>query len=240
MNDWASYQLQDFIPFTADIYVRLLERMGETFWPLHLLTLALGAATLVLALSHRTRLACLLPAPLWAFVAIAFFIQRYAELNWAGGYVGYAFISQAVLLVLIALTEFGLNKAPRRSSPPVIIGTAITLFGLIILPLMAPLTGGSWYQAEVFGIHADPTAITTLGLALILLRGLALWAAAIIPALWVLISALTLQVLHATGAAASGAVASGAAVPGAVALFTVLAFALLGVVWKSFESQSAR
>ena len=67
MNEWTSYRLQDFIPFTAEVYFRLLERMRETFWPLHLLTLALGATTLVLALKHRPRLACLLLAPLWAF-----------------------------------------------------------------------------------------------------------------------------------------------------------------------------
>ncbi|TVP43492.1 MAG: MFS transporter permease [Halomonas sp.] len=222
MNAWTSYQLQDFIPFTADVYFRLLERMGETFWPLHLLTLALGAAALVLELRHRTRLACLLPAPLWAFVAVAFFIQRYAELNWAGGYVGYAFIAQAVLLVVMALTGWGMDNALRATHPPVVIGTAITLFGLIIMPLIAPLSGGSWYQAEVFGIHPDPTAVTTLGLVLILFRGFALWIAAIIPALWLVVSGLTLQALNATG--------------GGV-LFAVLAIALVGVVWKSTSPQ---
>lgn len=220
MNVWTSYQLQDFIPFTAEVYFRLLERMGETFWPLHLLTLALGAATLVLALKHRPRLACLLPAPLWAFVAIAFFFQRYAGLNWAGGYVGNAFIAQAVLLVVMALAGWSIDKASRRTSPPVVMGIAITLFGLIIMPLIAPLSGGTWYQAEVFGIHADPTAVTTLGLALIMLRGIALWIAFIIPALWLVVSGLTLQVLDSTNAAV---------------LFVVLVIALVGLVWKSIK-----
>ncbi|MDQ7732527.1 MFS transporter permease [Halomonas sp. SpR1] len=218
MNAWTSYQLQDFIPFTAEVYFRLLERMGETFWPLHLLTLALGAATLALALRHSTRLACLLPSPVWAFVAVTFFFQRYAELNWAGGYVGYAFICQAVLLVVMTLTGWGIDKRPSHTSPPVVIGMTITLFGLIVMPLMAPMSGGSWYQAEVFGIHADPTAVTTLGLVLIMLRGLALWIAAIIPALWLVVSGLTLQALDSTG--------------GAV-LFAVLAIALVGLVWGS-------
>ncbi|NYT73037.1 MFS transporter permease [Halomonas sp. QX-2] len=220
MNEWTSYQLQDFIPFTAEVYFRLLERMGETFWPLHLLTLALGAATLALALKHRTRLACLLPAPLWAFVAVAFFIQRYAALNWAGGYAGDTFIAQAVLLVVIALTGWGMDKTPSRTSPPVVMGIAIALFGLILMPLMAPLSGGSWYQTEVFGIHADPTAVTTLGLALIMLRGFALWIAAIIPALWLVVSGLTLQALDSTGS---------------VVLFAVLAITLVGLVWKSIK-----
>ncbi|WP_336273165.1 MFS transporter permease [Vreelandella indica] len=222
MNEWTSYQLQDFIPFTAEVYFRLLERMGETFWPLHLLTLGLGAAALMLALKHRTRIACLLPAPLWAFVAVAFFIQRYAELNWAGGYVGYAFIAQAVLLVLMALTGWGMDNAPRATNPPVAIGIAITLFGLIIMPLIVPLSGGSWYQAEVFGIHADPTAVTTLGLMLIMLRGFALWITVIVPALWLVVSGLTLQVLDSTGA---------------VGLFDVLAIVLVGLVWKSIKAK---
>ncbi|MDR5884784.1 MFS transporter permease [Vreelandella janggokensis] len=222
MNAWTSYRLQDFIPFTAEVYFRLLERVGETFWPLHLLTLALGAATLVLALKHHPRLACLLTAPIWAFVAVTFFFQRYAALNWAGGYVGNAFIAQAVLLVVMALTGWGMDKASRRTSLPVVMGTAIALYGLIIMPLTAPLSGGSWYQAEVFGIHADPTAVTTLGLVLIMLRGVALWIAAIIPALWLAISGLTLQVLDSTGAAV---------------LFAVLAVALVGLIWKSIESK---
>ena len=224
MNEWASYQLQDFIPFTADVYFRLLERMGETFWPLHLLTLALGAASVVLALKGRLRLACLLHAPLWTFIGVAFFIQRYAELNWAGGYVGYAFIAQGVLMVWLALTGPDSDIAQSRTSPPVLIGTSIALFGLVILPLMAPLTGNGWYQAEVFGTHPDPTAITTLGLMLITLRGLALLISIIIPTLWLLISALTLHVLGASGS---------------IALFAVLAAALLGLALMRTTSQSA-
>jgi hypothetical protein len=53
-----------------------------------------------------------------------------------------------------------------------------------------------------------------------MLRGFALWFAFIIPALWLVISGLTLQVLDSTGAAV---------------LFGVLAVALVGLVWKSIE-----
>ncbi|WP_346797254.1 hypothetical protein R5M92_01335 [Halomonas sp. Bachu 37] len=115
-----------------------------------------------------------------------------------------------------------MDNAPSATNPPVAIGIAITGFSLIIMPLTAPLSGGSWHQAEVFGIHADPTAVTTLGLMLILLRGFALCIAAIIPALWLVVSGLTLQVLNSTGAAL---------------LFAVLAILLVGLVWKSIESK---
>jgi len=224
MSGWTSYTLQDFIPFTADIYFRLLERMSETFWPLHILTLALGLAAVLLALKSHDRISCLLIAPLWTFVAFAFFIQRYAELNWAGGYLGYFFFAQAILFLLIALTSVGLDSAPRKRPPTVVspnsIGIAIALLGLIGLPFIAPLTDGSCYQSEVFGIHADPTAMTTLGLTLIIFRGWVLWLIAIIPALWLLISGLTLWVLGS---------------PAAMSLFAVLAIALIGLVWKSVE-----
>lgn len=218
MNDWGSYALQDFIPFTADVYFRLLERMGEAFWPLHILTWALGASSITLALTGRKRLACLLPAPLWAFVGVAFFIQRYAELNWAGGYAGYAFVVQAALLTVIAWTGCGLVSAPRLTSPPVLIGAALALFGLVGMPAIAPLAGSSWFQAEVFGIHADPTAVTTLGLVLMLLRGWVLWTASVIPMLWGLVSALTLQGLDASGFQL---------------LFGIAALGLVGLAWKS-------
>lgn len=222
MNGWTSYTLQDFIPFTADIYFRLIERMSETFWPLHLLTLLLGVAAVWLAFKNHSRLACLLIAPVWAFVGFAFFIQRYAELNWAGGYIGYFFLAQAILLLFIALTGVGLDNAIRKR-PPAVIGIFITLVGVIGLPFITPINGGAWLQAEVFGIHPDPTAMTTLGLTLIMFRGWALWLIAIIPALWLLITGLTLWVLGATAA---------------IVVIAVLAIALFGLVWKSIEYQS--
>lgn len=221
MNSWSSYTLQDFIPFTADIYFRLLERMSETFWPLHLLTMALGVVAVWLALKNRARLASVLIAPVWAFVGFAFFIQRYAELNWAGGYIGYCFLAQATLLLLIALTGVGVNSRPRKG-PATVIGIAIAIIGLIGLPFIAQISGSSWYQSEVFGIHADPTAITTLGLSLVMLRGCTLWLVAIIPALWLLISGLTLWVLEA---------------PAAILLFALLAMGVISLVWKSIENR---
>ncbi|MCB2426348.1 DUF6064 family protein [Methylophaga pinxianii] len=221
MNDWASYALQDFIPFTADIYFRLIERMSETFWPLHLLTLMLAVVAIWLAFKNHYRFASLLIAPVWAFIAVAFFIQRYAELNWAGGYIGYLFLAQAFLLLVIAWTGFGLDSGPRKR-PIAVMAIIIILVGLIGLPFMGPLTGGNWSQAEVFGIHADPTAVTTLGLSLIIFRGWALWLIALIPLLWLLLSGLTLWVLGS---------------PTAILLFSVMAIGLIGLVLKSFEYQ---
>lgn len=118
MSDWSTYRLQDFIPFSADVYFRLLERMGETFWPLQLLMLVVGAAALFLALANRAQFTCLLLAPLWIFVGVTFFAQRYAELNWAGHYIGRAFLAQAAILIMIPLIGFGLAEAPHYKKLP--------------------------------------------------------------------------------------------------------------------------
>lgn len=218
MNEWTNYRLQDFIPTNAEAYFRLQEVMGETFWPLHFLTLALGGAALLWALSKCSRLACMLVATLWVFVGVEFFLQRYAEFNWAARYMGAAFFAQAAFLTLISLLGGRGGQSRYRKSTPVVAGAAIALFGLFGQPFVAPLSGGSWYQAEVFGIHPDPTAIVTLGIALVALRGLAMWTVAMIPMLWILFSSLTLLVLDA---------------PKAASLIAVLAIGVVGLVWKS-------
>ena len=92
MSGGAGYQLQQFIPFSHDVYLRLLERIGETYWPWHIATLLLGVIVLLLALRYKASAGCILLAPLWLFVGYVFFLQHYAELNWAGNYIGYAFI----------------------------------------------------------------------------------------------------------------------------------------------------
>lgn len=195
MSDGSGYQLQQFIPFSSDVYLRLLERIGEAYWPWHIATLLLGVLVLLLALRHKAHAGCMLLAPLWAIVGVAFFIQHYAELNWAGDFFGYAFIAEAILLLFIALSGKGLAKTAPAKRPAIVIGLILALTGLVGWPFIWLLTGSSWYQAEVFGIFADPTAIATLGLLLIMLRGWLLWLSAIIPLLWLLISGLTWWVL---------------------------------------------
>ncbi|KXS52276.1 MAG: hypothetical protein AWU57_3342 [Marinobacter sp. T13-3] len=199
MTDWTSYRLQDFVPFTEQVYFRLMERMGETFWPLHLLMLALGGTALVLALTARPRPALALMTPVWVFVAVAFFLQRYAQLNWAGQYVGYAFMGQAALFVLICVSGWGLNDRQAGLRGTVVVGALLGITGLIGVPLATLPGGGSWYQTQVFGIHPDPTALVSLGMVVLGLRGPARWLAAIVPVLWLVISGLTLIALHSPG-----------------------------------------
>ena len=217
IDDWFSYRVADFVPFTAEVYFRLIERVGETFWPMHLLTVAMGLATLILVLRGRGRIACLLLAVVWGWVGITFMMQRYAQLNWAGEYFGWGFLMQAALLALIAWIGHGLTGSGRPRGVPGWTALALTVVGLVLYPFIAPLAGYDGFQAETFGIHPDPTAVATLGIVLLALDGGWRWLAILIPVFWCLISALTLQVLDA---------------PWAMLLHAIAVLAATTMIWK--------
>jgi len=207
LGDPGSYALVDFVPFTAEVYFRLLERVGETFWPWHGATLVLGLAAITLAWRGKPRIACALLAAPWAWVGIVFLGQRYAALNWAGGWFAGAFLLEAALLLLLAVTgagygrvaaaQAGIQTLARRLYLPRAGGLILAGFGVAAYPMIAPSSGFGPFQAETFGIHPDPTAVATLGIALVGLRGTALWLALAIPLLWCVITGVTLQVLGA-------------------------------------------
>ncbi len=64
-------------------------------------------------------------------------------------------------------------------------------------PVLAPLDGRSWHEAEVLAVAPDPTAIATLALLALAVHGR--WRAllCIVPALWLAISTLTLLTMEA-------------------------------------------
>ncbi|GAB4137517.1 MAG: DUF6064 family protein [Sphingomonadales bacterium] len=192
MEDWQTYRLTDFIPFTPDVYWRLLERVNEAYWPLQFAAIALGIAALCLALLGKPRGVLVLLAPLWLASGIGFHHRFYAELNWAATWFGWVFIIQAALLIVLATFV-------RRPLPPrlgvIRLGAVIAIGALLVYPLLAGKFGQGFSHAEILGLHPDPTAIASLGLLLMVLRGPAAWLAFAIPLLWCLIGALTLIAL---------------------------------------------
>lgn len=200
----GGYAPADFVPFSAEVYFRLIERVGETFWPLHVPALLLGLAALVLAKRGKSRTAFVLLAVPWAWVGVTFLGQRYAELNWAGSWFAGAFLVQAGVLLSLAATGAGFERddgvASGRLAIAYYAGLLLAGFGAVIYPVIGPLSGFGPFQAETFGIHPDPTAVATLGIALVALRGVGMWLAALIPMLWCLVTGLTLLVLDAAWA----------------------------------------
>ncbi|MDP1644090.1 MAG: DUF6064 family protein [Thiobacillus sp.] len=198
MSEWWTYGLRDLLLFSARTYYRLFELYNIELWPLQILTLALGAA--VLALWRRGgdragRAIAAILAVCWLWVAWGFHWQRYASINWAANYFALAFIVEALLLLWAGAVWGRLTPAPATRLQQRA-GLGLFLFALLMLPLMGPLLGRSWTQAEVFGMAPDPTALATLDV-LLLAGARPVWGLFPIPVAWCLISGATLWAMEA-------------------------------------------
>ncbi len=214
MSEWWTYRLSDFLMFSARTYHRLFEIYNADVWPIHLVALGLGSVLLLASARGATwaaPAACALLAAGWLWVAWAFHLRRYATINWAATWFAVAFAIEGVLLLALALRvrlRLRLRSGRGRART---VGLGLLLFAIAGQPLVGPLVGRPWSQAEVFGLAPDPTVIGTLGLLLLLRPGeeaggatpsrafaRMLWP---IPLLWCLIGGATLWAMDAPEAA---------------------------------------
>ena len=197
MEEWLSYRLGDFLMFSGPTYWRLFQLQNAALWPLPLAAPVVGGAALLLALRRPEaglRLLALMLAAAWVLAGWSFVWQCYALINWGVTYLAPLFGAEALLLGWAAVRRVG--EAPTLRTRGAI-GVALLVWGLFLHPLAAPLFGRPLAQVEVAGIAPDPTAIATLGLALMLPSRALRLVAAIVPALWLGVSALTLWALEA-------------------------------------------
>lgn len=195
MIEWWTYSLSDLLMFSKQAYFRLFELHNLALWPAQLAALAAGIVLLLCLLrggDRAGRLAAVLLALAWLTVAGSYFAGRYATINTAAPYYAIAFALQAVLLLWLASRR----AAPRLTQP---VGTlarlalGLALLALLAFPLLAPLGGRPWAQAELFGLAPDPTVAFAFG-ALLLWR--AHWVLWIVPLLWCAVTGATLMELR--------------------------------------------
>lgn len=191
MQDWWTYSLSDFLLFSPRTYYRMLQRYNQALWPAQLLTFALGLGILALLgrwSARQGRIIAGVVALMWIWVAGAFLWQRYATINWAIKYVAPAFVLQALLLIWVLQRGAGFRISRKGTG---IVGSSLIVLALVLFPLLAPILGRPFDQAEWFGLFPDPTAVGTLGLLLLLDRPAPWWWMAV-PALWCFLSGATL------------------------------------------------
>lgn len=194
MSQWWTYTLSDLLMFSKATYFRLFELHNLALWPIQLPALAAGIA-LFACLWHggakAGRAAAVLLALAWLQVAWAYFAQRYATIHTGAPFFAIGFAAQAVLLLWLASRR----QAPRLTQAVGSLGKlalGIALVALVVHPLLAPLGGRPWTQAELFGVAPDPTVALTFG-AMLLWR--APWPVWIVPLLWCAITGATLMEL---------------------------------------------
>jgi len=198
MSEWWTYGPRDLLLFSSRTYYRLFELYNLEWWPLQLAALAFGVAMLGLwrhGGDGAGRAIAVILAVGWLWVGWAFHAQRYASINLAAAYFAWAFAVQALLLLWLGgvrgqLAPTQAARLHRRA------GLGLLLFSVLAFPLMTPLLGRGWTQAEVFGMAPDPTALATLGILLVTGRTPA-WVLFPIPVAWCLVSGSTLWAMDA-------------------------------------------
>jgi hypothetical protein len=196
MTEWWTYGPRDLLLFSPQTYYRLFELYNLELWPLQIPVLLLGVG--VLALWWRGgeaegRGIALILALAWLWVAWRFHWLHYASINPFARYVALAFVLQALLLLWLGAVRSRLTRLP--STRLQFAGLGIVVFALLVFPLLGPLLGRSWTQAEVFGMAPDPTALATLGV--LSIAGVRpVWSLLPIPVAWCLVSGTTLWAMN--------------------------------------------
>ncbi len=190
-----SYQVEDFIPFTADVYLALLVRVNDAYWPLQIMLFVVALVALFAPFSHKViwnRWVCAgAIALLWVGSGIGFLYLFYSELVWISSGFAIAFCLQAILSLLCIL----LNKYPGSFSKlSAVLGVLFCTISLM-WPLLTGWYRDGWNQAEWIGIHPDPTALFGLGMALLVLRSWRMWLCCLIPISWLILSIVTQHTL---------------------------------------------
>jgi hypothetical protein len=198
MEEWLSYRLGDFLMFSGRTYWRLFELQNAANALLQPVVPAAGGIALLLALRHPPtglRLLAGILALAWTWAGWSFVWHRYAAINWGVAYAAPLFGLQALLLGYAALGRVG--GPPTLPGPRGTAGVALLAWGLLLHPFTPPLFGRTLAGAEIAGLAPDPTAIATLGLALLTPTRPLRLGLVVIPALWLGFSAMTLYLLEA-------------------------------------------
>ena len=192
----GSWAPEDFLPFSPQAYWRLFALENEAVWPAQLLLVAAGALLVLLLLRGRQpSFRWLGPAlgAAWIWAGWQFVAMRYGTLNWAAPTLAWGFYAEGALLAALGLSgrpAFAVREKSRA-------GIGLVAAVLLAWPVLAPLDGRPWREAEVFAVAPDPTAAATLALLALVARGGWSMLLCVAPVLWLAASALTLLTMGA-------------------------------------------
>jgi hypothetical protein len=151
------------LPFSSDQFFDVFRRYNDEVWPMQLALAALGAAAVaLLALrkpGHERALNVILVF-LWGWMALAYHLMFFLEINPAALLFGLAFFAQALVMLLTGVYGTRLRYEMPRDRRAVV-GAALIAYGLAVYPLLS-LWLGAWPEAPTFGLPC-PTVIFTVG-----------------------------------------------------------------------------
>ena len=182
MEDLLSYELQDFLMFSASSYRRMIELyvedIGVGAW---LPTLLVMGGILVYWKKRDLRALIFVVGLLNLFVAWQFFYERFQEIMWAAHYFAAAFGLQGIIMIWCVQSMPTCGSTDSKQlllNIPLILGTILAHFTITLI-----LSD----RMELVGITPDPTVLVSL--IVIMIAKLPVWMFAI-PLLWTVFSGL--------------------------------------------------
>ena len=191
------WTLEDLLLFSPQVYWRLFALENEAVWPAQPVVLAAVALlALTFILGRRPFGWWLGPAlgAAWLWTGWHFVVLRYGTVNWLAPTLAWGFYAEAALSAGLGLS--GRLVYPRRGRDAWF-GIGLLAAAALVWPVLAPLDGRPWREAEIIALAPDPTAIATLGLLILAERSR--WTAllCIAPVLWLAVSTVTLVTMGA-------------------------------------------
>ncbi len=173
------------MPFTVEQFLQVFTDYNLSIWPAQIVLWAAGAVTAILLFFHTrsmSRMAMSILAALWLWCGVVYHWMHFTRVNPAAWLFGALFIAGALFLYRAGRTTDMDDERPLR----IAVGGAIAVYGLLIYPAAAYLSGHVYPEVPTFGAPG-PLVIFTIGL-LIAAKPPMHYAAAVVPLIWSVIA----------------------------------------------------
>lgn len=203
------------MPFTQEQFFGVFRDYNVAVWPLQWLLDSLAVVAVVVAAHGKhAKIANLILAGLWAWMAIVYHLAFFAAINRAAVWFGVAFLGEALLILWLGVVRDDIRFRARRDFET-LLGFVLITYALVLYPSLGHLLGQRYPAIPTFGLPC-PTTIFTFGLLLWAVPPLPL-AVVGIPALWSLLglsAAVSLGVPEDYGLLIAAVIAVGSMVGG--------------------------
>lgn len=154
------------IPFSIEVYIRLIERYAETFWPMSVVAFIVAAIAVFICFKpgkFGNRMLGVYLAAAWFWIGTVYYGNFFTGLNWAAWFSAGLFVVQGALLGVYH------NRIEVLYLPTVAgrVGMLFMLFALIAYPALGAWAGLKFSAAPIVGLHPEPTILFTLGVLLL-------------------------------------------------------------------------
>ena len=182
-----SYDIQNFIMFSREVYWATIELYNTDLWPLQLPTVLLSCLWIYFCFRQRyLKLSIIYVGFVWMFLA-NFFLQKYfLQIYWPAKYC--VIIFNLYGLFMITSSIFKLKNA--NSYLKRYVGLILMLVS-VLLPSNFLLGMHQVELTQLFGFGAESTAVGTIGF-LMQFRSRLLGVSAFIPMAWLILSYLNI------------------------------------------------